>query len=384
MKTAFDVIVIGAGAVGSAAAYHAARAGHSVLLLEQFEIDHQHGSSYGHSRIIRYAYDHPAYIALARAAYPLWHDLEAEAGETLFTLSGGLDFGLPETPSLQAVARTLRATGIPHEILTAGEAMARFPQFRLPEAMRVIYQGDAGVLAASTCVRVQVRLAQAHGATVVANSPVTHVDLSEHQVSVTTPDATYSGGALLASPGAWGKMLFAGLGLDLPLTPTQTQENYFAAEPAADYAADRFPAFICHDDSRYGFLPYGLPSVGGSGLKVGLHGGPPITDVDATDRRPSEAVIADSRDFIRTFLPDAAGSPLVAARPCLYTMTPDQHFIIDTHPAYPNVGVSASCSGHAFKFSTLIGRILCDLVLTGQTDQNINLFRLSRFDRVEV
>lgn len=379
MHTKFDVIVVGAGAVGSAAAYHAARAGHRVLLLEQFEIDHPFGSSYGASRIIRYAYDHPAYVELAKSTFPGWQALEAEAGEQLYTRTGGIDFGAADEPSLAETARSLEAGGVAFEVLQPDEARRRFAQFRFGDGQQVIYQADAGVLAASKCVRAQVRLAEQHGAVIQPSTPVTGIDIGGDSVTITTPAGAFSAARLILVPGAWGRAVFRMVGLALPLTPVRAQEGYFAAEPADDFEADRFPVFISHTPERSGFMTYGLPSMDGSGLKVGMHGGLPVADATTMDRSPDMDAVADTREFMRRHLPAGADAPLRLARPCLYTMTPDEHFVIDRHPQHPHVVISASCSGHAFKFSHLIGEILCDLAFTGATWHDIGMFRLNRF-----
>lgn len=172
MTHSFDVIVLGAGAMGSAATYYLAKAGQRVLCLEQFDLNHCYGSSYGVSRIIRYSYDHPTYITLMKAVYPLWFALEEEAGETLYTKTGGIDFGLPDKPSLRSTSNSLRVANISYETLTTTQATQRFPQFCFDEDMVVFYQADAGILAASRCVLAHLRLAQAKGAVVQANTPV--------------------------------------------------------------------------------------------------------------------------------------------------------------------------------------------------------------------
>jgi monomeric sarcosine oxidase len=380
MSNTFDVIVIGAGAVGSAAAYFAARSGQHVLLLEQFEIDHQNGSSYGASRIIRYAYDHPVYVELAKSTFPLWAALEAESGETLYTQTGGIDFGRVDQPTLRGMIDSLAACNIPHEVLEPDEAHQRFPQFRFDDDMKVLYQGDAGVLRASLCVRTHVRLAQQHGAVVRDQSPVTRIEIKSDSVEIQAGGEIFSAAALIVVPGPWG--IFASIGLDLPLTPVKTHEAYFDSQPAERYDTTSFPIFIAHTLENYGFMPYGLPGVDGSGLKVGLHGGPPIADMNAVDRTPSPDVIEKAQTFIKRHIPGGS-APLKYARVCLYTMTPDEHFIIDRHPAHDHVAISASCSGHAFKFSNIIGQILTDLVCNGTTQHDIGLFSLSRFDQLQ-
>lgn len=377
MDSLYDVIVVGAGAAGSAAAYHAARAGYKTLLLEQFEIDHGRGSSHGASRIIRYAYDHPIYIALAKAAYLAWRVLEEEAGETLMAHTGGVDFSRRGEPMFEGMLRSLKETGIPHEILNPDEAMRRFPQFRLDDDMLMLYQDDAAVLRASRGVLAQVRLAKQHGATVLDNTPVLSVAVAGETVTVETAQGRFQGAKLILAAGAWTRKMVNMLGMDLPLTPVKCQENYFEADVPADYEAGRFPVFIAHFPEEYGFMPYGLPSIDGSGVKVALHGGPPY-DPGQPERQTDTQVTETVRAFMQKYLPGVNGR-LISSRVCLYTMTPDEHFVIDFHPEHANVVIASCCSGHGFKFSPVLGKILADLALTGQTEHDISLFRASRF-----
>ena len=380
MAQSYDVIVVGAGAGGSAAAYHAARAGHSVLLIERFEIDHQNGSSYGASRIIRYAYDNLPCANLMKAVYPAWRAFEEASGERLYTRSGGLDFGFPDEPTMIETARSLDNSAIPYESLPRRDAEARFPQFRFEDGMQILFQADSGVIEASKSVRAHVRMARQHGATVLENAPVTGISVLPDSVLVTTPQGQFAGAKLILVPGGWGNEVFNMVGLSLPLHVLKAQEQYFAAQPPQDYEPARFPVFIAHLKEHYGWMPYGLPSMAGSGLKVGMHGGPRVDDVNTMDRTADVAATENARAFMTKFIPAGAEAPLLYARSCLYTMTPDEHFILDVHPQFPHVVISASCSGHAFKFSTLLGDILSDLAFAGSTPHDISFFRMSRFE----
>lgn len=375
--TTFDLIVIGAGAYGSAAAYHAAKRGLRVLLLEQFEIDHGRGSSYGHSRIIRYAYDHPVYVELAKAAYGEWDALQQEMGETLWVKTGGLDFGVPGSePMLDGMIRSLAETGIPHELLSPEDVQRRFPQFRLDEDMIGLYQADAGVLFASRCVLAHVRLARAYGADIREHTAVSAFERHADSVTVHTSAGSFSAARLIIAAGAWARSLLLPHGVDLPLRPIRCQENYFTAADPVHFGAGRMPIFIAHVPG-YPFLPYGLPSVNGSGFKIGLHGGPDIDPVQP-DRTPDAETGEHVRRFAARHLP-TADSSLIESRVCLYTMTPDEHFIIDRHPESPHVVIAACCSGHGFKFSTSLGRMLVDIAMTGETSHDVSMFSLARF-----
>lgn len=384
MDHTYDIIIVGAGAMGSAAAYHLAKSGRRVLLLEQFEIDHQYGSSHGQSRIIRYSYDHDIYVRLARNTYPMWRNLEAEADETLHLKTGGLDFGAADDPRLLETIRTVQRAGIPHELLSPREAEARFPHFRFADDFTILYQPDSGVLKASNCVLAHLRVAQRYGADVLANTPVTGFTIHTDSVEVRTDHALYRAGALIITAGGWARQLLAATGLNLPLQVMRCQEVYFqptgpGVNPAA-YDASRMPVYIYHTSAYGPFLLYGLPSVDKSGVKTGFHGGPTYQHPEQIDYTPDTGEVIDQiRSATRRYLPAIGDGPLLKARACLYTMTPDEHFIIDTHPAYPHVAVGSPCSGHGFKFSTLIGKILGDLVTQGSTDQDISLFGVQRF-----
>lgn len=377
MDSLYDVIVVGAGAVGSAAAYHAAKAGQRVLLLEQFEIDHGRGSSHGASRIIRYAYDHPTYIALARVAFAAWSALEAEADDELFVRTGGVDVGRRGEPSFENTIQALTTTGIPFRLLNAADAKALYPQFTLDDDMFMLYQADAGALRASRCVLAHVRLARKYGADILENTTVISASVEGETVQVETDRGTFSAAKLILAAGAWQNQVLESLGVHLPLTPVKCQENYFEADVPEDFEVGKFPIFLAHLPEGYGVMPYGLPSLDGSGFKIGLHGGPPF-DPNDSDRTPDISVHEKLRHFMSDYLPGANGL-LVHSRVCLYTMTPDEHFVLDLHPQYRNVVIASCCSGHAFKFSTVLGKIAADLALTGETEHDIDLFRMDRF-----
>jgi monomeric sarcosine oxidase len=376
----YDLIVIGAGAVGSATAYHAAKAGHRVVLLEQYAIDHQRGSSHGYSRIIRYVYDHRVYVELMKAAYPAWRALEEDCGETLYLRSGGIDFALPDEPLFASMVDCLTQMNIPHEVMNAADAEARFPQFRFDEDMVVLYQVDAGVLRASRAVQAHVRMARQYGAYVHDNTPVLGIQPVADGVEVRTAHETFTAAKLVIASGAWMRPMLRLLGLDLPLQPLAAQENYLDALDPAQFTPERFPVWIGHVQERYGNILYGLPSVDGSGVKIGLHTGPAI-DPENPDRTPDTTLAETMLGFARRYMPQAAGS-VASSRVCLYTLTPDEHFIIDQHPEYPQVILASCCSGHGFKFSTLLGSILSDRALKGETPHDLSLFTLSRFDSV--
>lgn len=373
----FDLIIVGAGAMGSAAAYYAARRGQRVLLLEQFALNHQKGSSNDHSRIIRYSYDNPVYIDLMRAAYPLWHELEHAAGETLYTRTGGIDIAHPNQSTFDDTHASLDTASIPYELMNAEEARQRFPMFVFDDDMRVLYQSDSGILAAARCVQAHLRLAVQYGAVIKANAPVSRIVANSDSVEITA-DETYSAARLILAGGAWMNDLLAHIDLQLPLIPEGIQLAYFDPVPAAPYSAAQMPVFITHLRGDKADWVYGIPSINNSGLKVALHTGQRVQHVSDINYTPDEIVIERVRRYICRYLP-GADAPLKSTRICLYTLTPDGNFVIDTHPQHSHIVIASPCSGHGFKFSTLIGKMLTELALDGTTPHDTSLFKMSRF-----
>jgi monomeric sarcosine oxidase len=378
MPHIFDAIIIGAGAMGSAAAYHLSKAGQKVLLLEQFAINHQKGSSYGSSRIIRYVYNHPTYIELAKAAYPAWLALEAEAGETLYTKTGGFYFGFPDNPVLQQDIKCTQSANIPYELLSADELCHRFPQFCLSQDMLVLYQQDIGFLAASNCVLAHIRLAKQYGAIVEEDAPVVRVTINANDVEIITEKERYVAGKLIITAGSWTQSVLSPLGIDLPLVPIRCQVAFFEPNHLAEYEVGNFPIFVAQLQELFGDIIYGIPHHHDVGVKVTLDGGQPVNHPCEVNYTPDKHLVELLRNFNSQYLPDLDIEPK-SSRVCLYTMTPDRHFIIDQHPEYPHVVFGAGFSGHGFKFSNVVGKILCDLALEDKTEHDISLFSAFRF-----
>ncbi len=370
----YDVIVLGLGVMGTAAAYHLAKDGQRVLGLEQYELDHRMGSSYGESRIIRYAYDHPVYVEMAKAAFPMWRSLEEDSGQKLMVQTGGLDFGFPDWPSLAATKQNLYAAGVPYEWLTPAEVARRFPQFRLDEGMYGGYQPGAGYLAASRCVITQADMAQKCGATLLFKTPVQRVEVLNGSVRIHTATEQYEAETLVLTAGPWASRVLETLDLKLPLQPTREELVFFEPSDKVLFMPDRFPIFIHHAPTWY----YGIANVGGTGLKVAVHGRHEPTDPDHIRRTGDPEYIEQVRRFVQHSIPRGDGN-VNEARICLYTVTPDEHFVIDRHPAYPNIAIGAGFSGHGFKFGILVGRMLADLVIHGKTPYDISLFSVKRF-----
>ena len=371
----FDVIVVGIGGMGSAAVYHLARRGAKVLGLEQFDIPHEMGSSHGVTRIIRLAYaEHPAYVPLLRRAYELWRELENDAGERLLFITGGIDAGAPESATVRGSLQSCAIHHLPHDVLDAASLTRRFPGCRLPSDMVAVYQPDAGFLLPERCIVAHAEAAQKLGAELRTGEHVLEWRGDDNGVSVTTNRATHHAKRMVVTAGAWARTVLPEL-KDLAVPERQVLIWTQPLRPAY-FGLGAFPVFNMEvpEGRFYGFPVYGVP-----GFKIGkYHHRREQADPDRMDREchpEDEAVV---RAGIRRYFPDADG-PTIAMKACLFTNSPDEHFILDFHPGCPQVAMASACSGHGFKFCSVVGEIMADLVFDGRTRFDIDMFRLSRF-----
>jgi sarcosine oxidase len=372
-EQAFDTIVVGLGAMGSAALYHLASRGVRVLGIDRFAPPHVHGSTHGRTRIIREAYyEHPCYVPIVQRAYELWAALEREAGEPLFVRTGGLMIGPPEGSLFGGALRSAVEHGLEHTILSPAEVHARFPGFRVPEESMALLEPRAGLLFPEKSVETHLALAQRAGATVRTGVTVTGWDADEG-VEVRTDAGAFRARALILAAGPWLPALVPEL--ELPLEIERQLFHWF--EPASHpewYDAAHSPiSLIEYADERF-FATF--PNVG-HGVKAGIHHEGEVIDPDAPRVPASPAEGAEMHALLARYLPQAAGRILDRAT-CVYTNTPDHDFLIDTLPTHPNVLIASPCSGHGFKFSSAIGEILADLVTTGETTFDLGPFALSR------
>ena len=378
----FEYLIIGAGGMGSAAAYHLASAGRSVLLLEQFQIGHTHGSSHGESRIIRLSYDHVTYVQLAQAAYRLWADLAVDARQQVITPTGGLDLSAPLNPAFEACVASLSALHIRRELLNTIEARRRFPQFQVPDGAIGLYQADAGSLNPAQCVRLMVDQAVARGAVLQERTPARSIEVDEQGAQIITDDAVYHCRKLIVTAGPWTGPLLETLGVKLPLTVTHEHYAFFKPRHPEMFQPGRFPIFVHyglpHGSEAQHIDHYGVPIVTHKGVKIGEHHAGPVVSADMRSLEADPARLQRLSDYVRAMLPDTSGEVLEAVT-CLYTNTPDQHFCIGALPGCPHVFTAAGFSGHGFKFAILVGRILADLATTGQTTYPLDLFSLKRW-----
>ncbi len=371
-----DVIVVGGGVMGCAAAYHLAKDGRRVLLIEQFGIVHTRGSSHGPSRIIRLAYDTEDYVQLARAAYGLWRDLEVESAQPLLHTIGGLDIGAADALALGQIRATYEAAGVAFEMLDRDEIVRRFPKFQLPEGTVGYYQPDYGLLAADQCVAALANLARRSGARINEYETALSITPLPGGVEVRTSGGTYRADRLILSAGSWMGLLVGQLGIDLPLTVSKELIAYFQPPDPEAYLPERFPIFI-HRFPNTTTLGSGFPIFGHAGFKMIFDRTGPVVDPGDPDREPSPGQLDLLLNYAASILP-SLGSQVIEAITCRYTMTPDEHFIIDRHPEHPQIVIASPCSGHGFKFGTVIGRILADLAVHGRTAYPIARFQLNR------
>lgn len=374
MAERHDVIVVGVGGMGSAAAYHVAQRGLDVLGLERYDVPHDRGSSHGATRLIRTPqYLDPAYVPLVRRAYDLWRELEARTGRDLLHVTGGLDAGPADGRIVRGSMRSCRAHDIEHEVLTAAAVNDRFPGYDLPNGHMAVYQPESGFLVPEQCIIAHVEAAQAAGAVIRAREPVEEVtDLSEG-VRVSTSKGTYEAARLVVTAGAWTRELLPYLA-DLAVPERQVLAWFQPTDPST-FAPERFPVFV-HGTEEGHF--YGTPRFDVPGFKIGKYSHRKETADPGSLRRPGLEDERLLRAYAERYFPAGAG-PTMRLATCMFTNTPDQHFILDTLPERPHVTVGAGFSGHGFKFSCVIGEVLADLAVKEPPAVDVERFRLDRF-----
>ncbi|MCV0404404.1 MAG: N-methyl-L-tryptophan oxidase [Chloroflexi bacterium] len=377
MTERFDTIVIGLGGMGSASAYHLARRGRSVLGLEQHDLLHRYGSSHGLTRIIRLAYhEHPSYVPLLRRSYELWHALSADAGEQLLITTGSVEGGDENGPTFRGALEAALLHDIPHEVLDANELRRRHPAFAgFEPSTRVVWQADGGFLLSERAILAHVRGALAAGADLRFRQPVRSWEpTADGGVRVTTDAGTFEADRLVITAGPWARTLVPRLGA--LAVPERQVVGWLQPTRPELFTVDRFPVFLLdvEDGSWYGFPVHDVP-----GFKFARyhHRGEPM-DPDDLDRSANAEDEALLRAFATRYFPDGAG-PTVMLGACIFTNSPDEHFIVDRLPDAPQVSIAAGFSGHGYKFCSVIGEIMADLATDGATRHDIGLFRLDRF-----
>lgn len=410
----YDVIVVGVGGMGSAAAYHLTDRGLDVLGLERYDVPHAQGSSHGYTRIIRLAYhEHPSYVPLLRAAYDEWHALEAERGRSLLHETGSLAAGPPGSDIFEGARRSCRENDLEHDVLSGAELNDRFSGYDLPDDFGAVFQPQGGFLVPEKCIVAHVEGAHDRGAEIRArtwvrdwtplddggvavevesatggdsksstngNDSETDTDRSDGEAATNGTDdeaATYEADSLVIAAGAWtGKLVPE---LEPVLDPERQVVGWFQPDSPDRFAPDSFPVFVLStgETEMYGFPVHDIP-----GVKIGkYHHRHETVDPDEMDREPTPADERILREYLEEYFADAAG-PTMRLETCLFTNTPDSRFIIDSHPEHPQVTIAAGFSGHGFKFSSVVGSVVADLVADGETDHPIEQFGIGRFDNL--
>lgn len=373
----WDVVVVGLGALGSAAAYWATtHPGTRVLGLERFELGHANGASADHSRIIRLSYHRPDYVRLAKRAYATWAEVEAEAGgDPIVTVTGGLDLW-PADPAIPQADYTasLTAEDVPFERLDAAGVMRRWPQWRLTDDVTAMWQAQGGLADPNRGNAAHRRLALARGATLVDRTPVRAIRPRGGAFEVDVDGATHVAGRVILTADAWTNELLASFDRHLPLTVTKEQVTYFACPDPAAFAPTRFPVWIWMDEPSF----YGFPTYGEAGPKVAQDCGGEVTTPETRTFDRDETAFRRVHDFVAAHLPGAIGPPIYT-KTCLYTLTPDRDFVVDRLPDAPGVIVGLGAA-HGFKYASVLGRILAELAIDGSSpsDGELGAFAIDR------
>jgi sarcosine oxidase len=375
-----DVVVVGLGAMGSATLYELSRRGVRALGIDQYAPPHTQGSTHGRTRIIREAYfEHPLYVPLVRRAYELWAELEGEAERPLFHRTGGLMIGPEDGALVSGARRSAIEHNVSHEMLAADEVRRRWPVYDPPDDHRALFELRAGLLLPEACIEAYLELARRKDATTHTRERVQRWRRDGDGVRITTDRATYRAARVVLTAGPWLRELVPDV--SLPLTVERQMFHWF--EPMAQrdrYHGERCPLALWEFERDRMVATF--PDLG-DGVKVGVHHEGETTDPATVRRSTTPEEDAAVREILSRLMPGAAGRQ-VEARVCLYTNTPDHDFLVDAHPAHPNVVLVSPCSGHGFKFASAIGEIAADLVTRGESSFDLTPFRLDRFRPVEV
>ena len=375
MSQEFDCIVIGVGGMGSSTLYNLAKRGRRVLGLEQFDIPHAEGSSHGVNRIIRLAYyDHPSYVPLLRRAYELWSEIESVTGEQLLYKTGSIDTAPSGHEVFEGSLESCLLHDIPHRVLNHAQINEEFPGYQLPPGHMGLLQGDGGFVLSERSIVAYANAAMSTGAEIHAREVVSGWEPDQGGVRVFTDRGEYTAERLVITAGAWTSGMVPIL--DDLAVPERQVLAWLQPIDGSLYTPDVFPVFNAYfDEGRYyGFPVYGIP-----GFKVGrYHHLEEVIDPDFAIKTVNSEDEAVLRSAVERYFPKANGTTMTL-KTCMFTNTPDEHFIVDLLPANPQVAVAAGFSGHGFKFASVIGEILADLAINGETEHNIDLLKIDRF-----
>lgn len=373
----FEVIIVGAGSMGMAAGYYLAKQGKRVLLIDSHNPPHTEGSHHGETRIIRHAYgEGESYVEMVLRAQELWNELQELSEEEIFIKTGVINVGQGDSTFIHNVISSAEKYSLNVEKLTAEEISQKWEGLTVPEGYIGCYEQDSGVLMSENCVSAYKTQALKHGAVLKTNSPVTSISIFENHVQVKTEQDSYTAESLIFTPGAGARKLLPLLGLELPLQEVRKTFSWFDTNEDI-YHSDIFPAFAFEFPTE---TYYGFPSINEAGIKIGRHDGGQPRDMGKPIEEfgTYEEDAQDVSRFAERYIHKVGQHKM--GKVCTYTNTPDEDFIIDKHPNHDHVVIACGFSGHGFKFSSVVGEILCDLV-TGdrQTKFDITPFSIDRF-----
>ena len=377
----FDVIVLGVGSMGSATCFQLAKRGYSVLGLEQFSISHEYGSHTGQSRLIRKAYfEHSDYVPLLERAYQNWADLEVLTGQQVYYRTGLLYFAKPDSELMLGVRESANRYNLPLETLDTEGVLAKYPQFNLPTDFEKLLEPDAGFITPERAILLYVQEALRLGATIRAHEKTLNWVEKDGFITVKTDKGTYSCKKLIITAGAWaGKWMPQ---LVPKLTVTRQVLAWVQPKKSKLFALGTMPSWVIADETKASIF-YGMPALPKgkfgdlTGIKLGYHYHGEVSNPDAVNRQTNDAEEQELIQFLQKYMPDGCGK-MLALKTCLYTNTPDEHFILDVLPDSPNVVIAAGFSGHGFKFASVIGEIMADLAIDGRTNLPIGFLNMKR------
>jgi sarcosine oxidase len=378
----YDVIVIGVGSMGAAACWYLAKQDYKVLGIEQFDIPHEQGSHAGQSRIIRKAYfEHSNYVPLLERAYHNWKELEALTFSQVYYRTGIIYFGSPDSTMIKGTRGAAHQYNIPLDTMTHEEAKVRYPTIYCPPHFQILFEPDAGFVTPEKAITLYVADAIQHNADIRGREKVLEWKKENSAITVLTNRNTYQADRLIICTGAWSGKIIPSLPAKLKVTKQIV--GWMNPKKWNDFSLSNFPCWFLRDDG--GNIFYGFPILpakdfgGPIGLKLALHKHGAEVDPDYVDRNIQQADEEILRNMLKKYMPDAAGNTLTL-KSCLYTNSEDENFIIDHLPGYDNtVTIASGFSGHGFKFASVIGEILADLAVKGETELPIEFLRLSRF-----
>jgi sarcosine oxidase len=373
----YDAIVIGLGGMGSASLFELARRGLKVLGIEQFDVPHEFGSSHGLTRIIRLAYfESPAYVPLLFRAYERWREIETFCGEKLLYTTGSIDAGREHSRTVQGSLHACHEFSLQHDLLDAASVNRRFPGYQLERDMLAIFQPQGGFLLPERCIVNYVLAARDLGAVIRTQDKVVAWETTLEGVAVRTASGLYEASRLVITAGAWARNLVPEL-KELAVPERQVQLWTQPDQPDL-FQPECFPVFNLQASDDESVRYYGFPIHGITAFKIGqYHHRHEQGDPEQLSRAVELGDEQLLRQGIERFFPKASGAT-IAAKTCMFTNSPDEHFILDLHPATARVAIAAGFSGHGFKFCSVVGEIMADLVTRGSTRHNIAPFRLNR------